>query len=57
MSRGRKKKQVHTIVIPKEKVLEAEKPRYNPFQTGHGAHKNKKAYTRKGKKEWKTYEN
>ena len=49
MSRGRKKKQVHTIVIPKEKVLEAEKPRYNPFQTGHGAHKNKKVYTRKQK--------
>ena len=49
MSRGRKKKQVHTIVIPKEKVLEVEKPRYNPFQTGHGENKNKKVYTRKEK--------
>lgn len=56
MSRKRRKKKSYTIVVPKEKVLEAKKPRYNPFQGGTGRHKSKKDYTRKGKKEWKYYE-
>lgn len=35
--------------ISKEMVFNATKERYNPFQGGYGAHKNKKAYTRKEK--------
>lgn len=49
-----KKKREMKIVIPKEKVYEATKERFNPFQTGHGAHKDKTKYTRKRKhnKSW-----
>lgn len=43
------KKKSMKIVIPKEKVYQAEKPRYNPYQTGHGAHKDKTKYSRKKK--------
>lgn len=41
--------------ISKEMVFNATKERYNPFQGGYGAHKNKKAYTRKEKYRTKYY--
>ncbi len=56
MGRKNKKKEIFVIKISKEKRLEAEKPRYNPYQGGTGGHKSKKDYTRKGKKDWKQYE-
>ena len=39
------------LVIPAEYVWQARKPRYNAWQTGHGAHQNKKHYNRKKAKE------
>ena len=30
-------------------MWQSKKPRYNPYQTGHGVVKSKKAYTRKSK--------
>lgn len=41
-----------TIVMPR---FDIEKPRYNAHQTGHGAHKNAKAYSRTTK-HWKEWE-
>jgi len=38
-----------TIIITAMQQFEMEKPRYNPYQTGHGAHGNGKAYNRKQK--------
>lgn len=35
------------IIIEKSVVLQARKPRFNPYQTGSGAFKNKKKYDRK----------
>jgi hypothetical protein len=43
------KKHNKPIIITAEQRFAAEKPRYNAHQTGHGAHKSKKAYTRKPK--------
>ena len=37
------------IVIPAERIWDAHKPRFNGYACGHGAHRNKKAYTRKQK--------
>jgi hypothetical protein len=37
------------IIITAEKRFELDKPRYNAHQTGTGAHKSAKAYTRKQK--------
>lgn len=37
------------IVIEGEKRWHIKKPRYNPFQTGHGPMKSKKKYSRKKK--------
>lgn len=51
----RKKKKSETITIPKELVLQAEKPRYNAFQGGTGAHKTAKTYTRKDKHRERLY--
>lgn len=39
----------HITTITSEQQFEADKPRYNAHQTGHGAHRNKKTYTRKRK--------
>lgn len=33
----KKKKKIDKIIIPKEKIYEAKKPRYNAFQGGYGA--------------------
>lgn len=44
-----KKKSVGKVIIPKEKIYEATKERFNPYQTGHGAWKDKSKYTRKTK--------
>ena len=42
------KKQRYTITA--EEVWQSKKPRYNPYQTGHGPHNtNKKKYSRKEK--------
>lgn len=41
--------------ISKELLFNAKKERYNPYQGGYGAHKNKKAYTRKDKHKVKYY--
>ena len=35
----KKKKTIGKIVIPKELVMEAQKPRYNAYQGGIGIHK------------------
>jgi hypothetical protein len=44
-----KKKNTNTIItITAEQRFAAEKPRYNPYQTGHGAH-GKAKYSRKQK--------
>lgn len=42
-------KPVKPIVISKEVIFAIEKPRYNAHQTGTGAHRSAKAYTRKQK--------
>ena len=49
-----KKKNTKPLIITSEQQFAIEKPRYNPYQTGHGAHKNAKAYSRKQKhrKDW-----
>lgn len=44
-----KKKNTQPIIITSQQRFAMEKPRYNAHQTGHGVHKNKKAYTRKQK--------
>lgn len=44
-------KQMKKIIIEKSIILQAKKPRFNPFQTGNGAHKNKKKYDRKRDKQ------
>lgn len=36
-------------VLSSEEAFDVQKPRYNGWQTGHGKHKNKKAYDRKDK--------
>lgn len=33
----KKKKETNKIVIPKEKIYEAKKPRFNAYQGGYGA--------------------
>lgn len=33
----RKKKETNKIVIPKEKIYEVKKPRFNAYQGGYGA--------------------
>lgn len=43
------KKNPKPLVITAQQQFETEKPRFNPFQTGHGAHTSKKAYKRKPK--------
>ena len=53
--RNKRKKTTETLIIPKELVLQAEKPRYNPFQGGTGAHKTAKTYTRKTKHKERLY--
>lgn len=49
MGRKNKRQKIETFVIPKDLIMLAEKPRYNAHQGATGAHKNKKAYTRKSK--------
>lgn len=44
----KKKKKIDKIVIPKEKIYEAKKPRYNAFQGGYGIQGETK-YNRKQK--------
>lgn len=44
----KKKKKIDKIIIPKEKVYEAKKPRYNAFAGGYGTHGDTK-YNRKQK--------
>jgi hypothetical protein len=46
---SKKKNTPSVLIITAEQRFDVEKPRYNAHQTGHGAHKNKKAYTRKTK--------
>lgn len=46
---GRKNQREVIAVIPADMLFEVEKPRFNPFQSGHGAHRNRKAYDRKRK--------
>lgn len=51
----KKNKKVTIGIIPKEMILDAVKPRFNAFQGGIGAFKDKTKYTRKkkhNKKEW-----
>lgn len=45
----RKNKPIKVGVIEKEMIFNATKERFNAFQGGYGAHKNKKAYSRKSK--------
>lgn len=45
----RKNKPIKVGTIDKEIIFNATKERYNPFQGGYGAHKNKKVYSRKTK--------
>lgn len=40
--------------ITKEQLFDFDKPKYNGFGCGHGAHKNKKKYNRKDKS-WMNY--
>ncbi len=51
----KKNKNIKIGEIPKELVFNATKERYNPFQGGYGAHRNKKVYTRKDKHKQKYY--
>lgn len=34
-------------IITKKQQFDMKKPRFNPYQTGHGAHKNKRRYDRR----------
>ena len=43
------KKEPKPIIISAQQQFQTEKPRFNPFQTGHGAFTSKKAYKRKPK--------
>lgn len=38
------------FIISATDVWQVKKPRYNAWQTGHGAHKNKKIYDRQAAK-------
>lgn len=49
MGRKNKRKPVETFTIPKDLLVEAQKPKYNGYQTGHGAHKSAKDYKRRDK--------
>lgn len=49
MGRKNKRKPVETFTIPKDLIMEAQKPRYNAYQTGTGAHKSAKDYKRRDK--------
>lgn len=51
----RKNKPIKIGTIDKELIFNATKERFNPFQGGYGAHKNKKAYSRKQKHKEKYY--
>lgn len=48
---GRKNKNAGQVIatITADELFDVQKPRYNAHQTGHGVHKNKKAYSRKSK--------
>ena len=48
-------KPVKPIVIAKEVVFAIEKPRFNAHQTGTGAHRSKKVYSRKQKHSGQEY--
>lgn len=43
------------LKITSEQLFDFQKPRYNGFGIGYGAHKNKKKYSRKNK-DWIKYE-
>lgn len=51
----KKNKTIKIGEISKELVFNVTKERYNPFQGGYGAYRNKKAYTRKEKHKQKYY--
>ena len=51
----KKNKPIKIGVISREMIFNSTKERFNPFQGGTGAHKNKKAYTRKEKYKKKYY--
>ena len=51
----KKNKPIKVGVISREMIFNSTKERFNPFQGGTGAHKNKKAYTRKEKYKKKYY--
>ena len=51
----KKNKPIKIGVISREMIFNSTKERFNPFQGGTGAHKNKKAYTRKEKYKKKSY--
>lgn len=52
---AKNKKTIGKIVIPKEMIIQAEKPRYNAYQGGTGAWEDKKKYKRKEKHQKKYY--
>ena len=51
----KKNKPIKIGVISREMLFNSTKERFNPFQGGTGAHKNKKAYIRKEKHKKKYY--
>ena len=51
----KKNKPIKIGVISREMIFNSTKERFNPFQGGTGAYKNKKAYTRKEKHKKKYY--
>lgn len=51
----KKNKSIKIGTISKEMIFNSTKERYNPFQGGYGAHRNKKAYNRKEKHKQKYY--
>ena len=55
MGRKNKRQKIETFEIPKDILIAAKKPRYNAYQGGTGAHKSKKAYTRKQKHKQKLF--
>lgn len=46
---AKKKKNIYCGTITAMQIFDAQKPQFNGFGCGHGAHKNKKAYNRKDK--------
>lgn len=49
LMKSSRKRGKRSYKITKEQLFDFQKPQYNGFYCGHGAHKNKKKYNRRNK--------